>query len=116
MVAAGLAALVLGLGVAAPTGAVGPFALTDQIDDRAGAVEGRTAQIRTAFATLEAEHGVRMWVVFVDSFDGAQPQQWAEDAFDATRPGNDDVLLAVAVSDRRYGYIVAHNFVFDDAA
>ncbi len=106
----------LGLVVAAPAAAVGPFALTDQIDDRAGAVEGDVAEIRTAFDRLAADHGVRMWVVFVDTFDGMPPQQWAEDAFDATRLGDEDFLLAVAVADRQYGYIVAYDFVLDDAA
>lgn len=116
MVKAGLAALVLGLVVAAPAAGVAPFALTDQIDDRTGAVEGRVAEIRTAFDAVEAEHGVRMWVVFVDSFDGVRPQQWAEDAFEATRLGGNDFLLAMATSDRQYGYIVASDFVLDDAA
>jgi len=111
-----LMGLLLGSVALLPATATPPFVLPDQITDQVGAVEGHTAEIQAAFDDLEAEHGVRMWVVFVDTFDGVDPQQWADQTFAATDLGVEDYLLAVAMTDRQYGYIVDQAFVLDDAA
>jgi hypothetical protein len=104
------------LGFALPAAAVAPFALTDQITDQVGAVAGDEADIRAAFDSVHNDYGVRMWVVFVDTFDGVQAQRWADATFQATRLGADDFVLAVAVGDRQYGYVVANDFLLSDAA
>jgi hypothetical protein len=96
--------------------AVAPFALNDQVSDQVGVLDAHTAEIRAAIDQLEADHGVRLWVVVVDSFDGIDPRAWADGAFAATGLGTNDYLLAVATGERRYGYIVASDFVLDDAA
>lgn len=57
-----------------------------------------------------------MWVVFVDTIDGTNPQAWADQTFTATGLGTGDYLLAVAMTDRKYGYVVDQGFVLDDAA
>jgi hypothetical protein len=57
-----------------------------------------------------------MWVVFVDTFDGTDPQAWADQTFTATDLGVDAYLLAVAIGDRQYGYVVDQAFVLGDAA
>jgi hypothetical protein len=57
-----------------------------------------------------------MWLVFVDTFDGTDPQAWADQTFTATSLGVDDYLLAVAMGDRQYGYVVDQGFALDDAA
>jgi uncharacterized membrane protein YgcG len=111
-----LAALLVGVLGALPAPAVEPFALPDQITDQVGAVDGRTGEVRAALDDVYAQHGIRLWVVFVDTFDGADPQRWASDAFAATGLGADDYLLAVAMKDRLYGYVVDTGFVLDDAA
>jgi hypothetical protein len=111
-----MAAMVIGLANTPPVVAVEPFALPDQITDQVGAVRGHVGEIRAAFDTLHAQHGVRMWVVFVDSFDGTDPQQWADATFAATGLGVHDYVLAVAMTDRTYGYVVDDDFVLDDAA
>ena len=111
-----LTVMLLGLAAVLPATATPPFALPDQITDQIGAVEGETATIRAALEDLEVEHGIRMWVVFVDSFDGTDPQAWAEETFTATRLGPKDYLLAVAMGDREYGYVVDDAFALPDAA
>jgi uncharacterized membrane protein YgcG len=111
-----LAGLLFVVVAAMPAGATPPFALPGQVTDQVGAVEGHTAGISAAIHRLETEHGIRIWVVFVDTFDGMDPQQWADATFAATGLGVDDYLLAVAMTDRQYGYVVDQDFVLDDAA
>lgn len=113
---AALVVLVMSLAVASPATAADPFALPDRITDRVGALAGDVDEIRAALDELEAEHGIRMWVVFVDSFDGRRPVQWADAAAYASQLGVRDYLLAVAVEDREYGYVVDDSFVLDDAS
>jgi hypothetical protein len=132
-----LAGLLLGLVTVVPATATPPFALPDQITDQVGAVEGHTGEIQAALDELEAEYGIRMWVVFVDTFDGTDPQDpqawdqtvvfvgtfdgadpqgwdqtyaWADQTFTATGLGTEDCLLAVAMTDREYGFAIPHGF------
>ena len=115
-VAATVLALVLG-GLLAPSAiAVEPFSLQDQITDQVGAVAGREGEIRAALNDLEDQHGIRMWVVFVETFGGPDPQAWADATFKATGLGEEDYLLAVATADRAYGYVVEAKFSRTDAA
>lgn len=113
---AAMVLLVVGAGAAPFVAAVEPFRLPDQVTDQIGAVQGRRAELRSALAALEAEHDVRIWVVFVDSFDGVDPRAWADQAFTATGLGTDDYLLAVAMGDREYGYVVDDAFPLSDEA
>jgi uncharacterized membrane protein YgcG len=110
------AGLLLSLGFAAPAGAEEPFALEYQVTDRVGAIDGGTTAISAAFDELELQHGIRMWVVFVDSFDGTNRWGWADAAFEATGLGSSDFLLAVAMGDRQFGYVVADDFALSDTA
>jgi uncharacterized membrane protein YgcG len=111
-----LVSLLLGLVAVVPATATPPFALPGQITDQVGAVEGHTAGVQAAIDNLETRHGIRMWVVFVDTFDGTDPQAWADQTFTATSLGTADYLLAVAMTDRQYGYVVDQGFALDDAA
>ncbi len=54
--------------------------------------------------------GTDLFVVYVDSFDGADGQQWASDTANLSQFGTNDVLLAVAVEDRTYGYSFADDY------
>lgn len=93
-----------------------PFALPDQITDQVSALEGQTTGVQGALDDLETTDGIRMWVVFVETFDGTSPQAWTDQTFAATGLGVNDYLLAVATTDRQYGYLVDTGFVLDDAA
>ncbi|MGY1746087.1 TPM domain-containing protein [Blastococcus sp. SYSU D00695] len=101
--------------VLAVTGAVvltGPAALAEppvdvvgQVDDRAGVLsDSGEADVQEAVDRLETDEGVELRVVFVDTWDGLTRQQWADQT--AARSGLDDtdVLFAVAVDEREFGY------------
>ena len=61
-----------GAGVAA---ADAPFRLTDRVTDRAGVLDpAGKARVQQAVDQLRAEKGYDLFVVYVRSFDGAQPQ------------------------------------------
>jgi len=108
-----LAALVLGAGTAA---ADPPMRLDDRVTDRAGVLApGEIDQIQDAIAQLRSERGVDLFVVFVESFDGASGQDWADQTAVASQLGDEDALLAVAVRDRAYGVSIADGFPVDES-
>ncbi|PZF81127.1 TPM domain-containing protein, partial [Jiangella anatolica] len=85
------------------------------ITDRAGALSGDDDQrIQAAFDRLTDESGLQMFVVYVDSFDGADGQTWANDTATASGLGTDDILLAVAVEDRSFGISVTDELDLTD--
>ncbi|PPK95378.1 TLP18.3/Psb32/MOLO-1 phosphatase superfamily protein [Kineococcus xinjiangensis] len=90
-----------------PAGAVPPTRLDQQVTDEVGALSGAEAQVRTELQELQAEDGIELWVAYVDGFDGLNGQQWAQQTFQLNGFGADDVLLAVAVGERSYGYWAA---------
>ena len=68
---------------------------------------------------LEAVHDgrhVHLFVVYVDSFDGEPAQQWAEATAHRNGCGNSDMVLAVAVRDRRFAWSVSEGFPLSDTA
>lgn len=80
-----------------------PLDVTEQITDRAGVLGGDLAALQAELDDLRSEQGLQLFVVFVQSFDGASGESWAQQTFASSGMGGDDVLLAVAVGDRRYG-------------
>lgn len=77
-----------------------------QITDRVGALTDREPEVAQALTRLADEHGLRLFVVYVDDFSGRSPQQWANTTALRNGLGADDALLAVATSDRQYSYYV----------
>ncbi|HKQ43141.1 MAG TPA: TPM domain-containing protein, partial [Pseudonocardia sp.] len=68
--------LLAGAGVAV---ADAPFRLADRVTDRAGVLDpAAKTRVQQAVDGLRAEKGYDLFVVYVRSFDGAQPQQWAD--------------------------------------
>ncbi|WP_432488428.1 TPM domain-containing protein [Kineococcus sp. SYSU DK018] len=104
LAAALLALGVLGVSPASPASAVAPFRLPEQVTDRVGALAG--ADVGPALRELQQQEGVQLWVVFVDSFDGADPVAWADATAVASGFGVDDVLLAVATQEGAFAYSV----------
>lgn len=84
--------------------AVAPFRVADRVTDQVGALGGRTAEVRSHLDRLSADTRFDLWVVFVDTFDGANPQTWADDTATVSQLGVDDILLAVATGDRAYAF------------
>ncbi|MEE6297339.1 TPM domain-containing protein [Georgenia wangjunii] len=94
------AAALLGL-VATPAAAEPPTNLAAEITDTAG-VLGDTGEIEEALDELQAETGVQLFVVYVDTFDGMDRVAWTEETFELSDMGSGDAILAVAVEDRSY--------------
>jgi len=92
-----------------------PFRLDSQIEDRAGALGGRRAEVEDALARLQEEQRVQLWVAYVDTFSGHGAQEWADATAVDSDLGLRDVLLAVAVEDRAYAYSVDQDFPLSDA-
>jgi hypothetical protein len=103
-----------GAGVAA---ADAPFRLADRVTDRAGVLDpaGKT-RVQQAVDQLRAEKGYDLFVVYVRSFDGAQPEEWANRTVQLSQFGRTDVLLAVATQDRAYYASYAQDFPLDQQA
>ncbi len=106
-----LAALVVGLlglfFVAAPALATAPGRLRTQITDPTGAFGNQTADVQAALDQLEESEGLQLWVAYVGSFDGLSGSTWAARTAEASGLGGNDLLFAVAIEDREYGYSAA---------
>ena len=109
--------LALGTAVAlAPTArADDPFRLQQEVTDKVGAFDGRVGEVQQAIDRLRTDQSAQLFVVFVDSFEGTDPQDWADETAAESDLGRNDLLLAVAVRDRSYAYSVDAGFELDDA-
>ncbi len=97
-----------GVGVAA---ADAPFRLADRVTDRAGVLDpAAKARVQQAVDRLRAEKGYDLFVVYVQSFDGAQTDAWANRTAELSQLGRTDVLFAVATQDRAYHVSYAQGF------
>lgn len=104
------AALLLALVLAGPAVAAQPFRINNQITDQVDALTGREAEVRAAIDTLRREDNVQLWVVYVDTFNGVNSQDWADETARLSDLGLNDMLLAVATEDRAYAYSVDQEF------
>lgn len=104
------------LATAAPAGAEPPvtFDGASQIADPAGALGSRTDEVTAALQRLRDEHGVQLFVAYVDDFDGSTAQEWADRTAELNGLGLDDILLAVAVEARQYRWSADRDFPLTD--
>jgi hypothetical protein len=93
-----------------------PSRLSERVTDRAGVLDAaQSARVTEAIDRLRAEDGIDLFVVYVDSFDGADGQAWADGAARLSQLGVEDALLAVATGDRAYGLSIAVGFPLPEA-
>jgi uncharacterized membrane protein YgcG len=85
------------------------------VTDDANVLGSQTADVEAALEQLNDEHGVQVFVAYVNSFDGMPSQQWADETAQINGLGLNDVLLAVAVVDRQYAWSVDQDFPLSDA-
>ncbi|EAR25061.1 hypothetical protein A20C1_00696 [marine actinobacterium PHSC20C1] len=84
--------------------------------DAAGVLDGDTASVDSALDALYSQAGVQLFVVYVDEFTNpVSPIDWADATAEANGLGTDDLLLAVAVSQRQYALSVAADVSLTDA-
>ncbi|MGN9912859.1 TPM domain-containing protein [Phytohabitans sp. LJ34] len=113
-VAVALAILTGGFALAAPARADRPMRLDGQVTDEVGALDGRRAEVEAALDRLRADGGLRLFVVYVRSFDGTPAQQWADETATRSDFGRRDAVLAVATRDRSYAYAFDTEFPLTD--
>ncbi|WP_406317005.1 TPM domain-containing protein [Streptosporangium sp. NBC_01639] len=87
-----------------------PAAVSAQVTDRAGVLGGRRAEVEAAVAKLRAHRGVRLYVVYVESFSGSSATDWAAGTARLSGLGRLDLLLAVATADGRYAVFADQAF------
>src|SRR5215207_3081409 len=97
-----------------PAWAEQPLRVDDPVTDRVGALAGDSARVREALDRLRDANGTQLFVVYVSDFNGMNGQQWSDETARRSQLGDRDVLLAVAVDDRAYGYSVAGAFPLAD--
>jgi uncharacterized membrane protein YgcG len=81
-----------------PASAEPPPALEGPVTDHAGVLD--EAEVAAAIERTLDEHGVQVWVLFVESTDGQPATDYASETFRINSMGADDVLLLVAIDDR----------------
>ena len=80
--------------------AVDPPRLDGAITDQVGALDGATDEITQAFEALLDDHGVQLFVLFVDSTDDLTVTEFVDETARINSLGADDALLLVALEDR----------------
>lgn len=70
--------------------------------DNAGAITGDENEVIAAIDALYEKTGIKLFVVYVDRFEGTGPDDWANTTAILNGFGSNDVLLAVAIEDRNF--------------
>ena len=69
------------------------------------------ATVKASLDRLYADTGMQLFVVYVDSFDGAaSADEWGDESATISGLGDKDALLSIATDDREYGVSVAEAF------
>ncbi|MBX3098193.1 MAG: TPM domain-containing protein [Salinibacterium sp.] len=84
--------------------------------DTVGAVSGSGPAIQSSLDSLYDRASIQLFVVYVDSFTSpTNAIDWADSTAIANNFGSNDLLLAVAVTDREYALSVAPDFTLTEA-
>jgi len=113
-----LVALLALLALVVPAGsarAVPPMDVAGEITDPDGVLGDRTDAVQGALDRLAEDTDLQLFVVYVPSFDGMDGVDWANATANASGLGVDDLLLAVATEERRYGLSYDNNVSLSDA-
>ncbi|MBH0084552.1 TPM domain-containing protein [Salinibacterium sp. SWN167] len=110
-------AAALALLTASPALADDPVSLDGAyVIDSAGVLAGDSGDVTDALDSLYDRAGIQLFVVYVDEFTNpSAPIDWADATAEANGLGDDDLLLAVAVSQRQYALSVAVDAPVTDA-
>jgi hypothetical protein len=102
-----ISVLMVGTLLAPTSSAEPPMRLPDYVTDQASALNPQQrSEVTGAVQQLYDKRGTRLWVVYVDTFSGANPRDWAENTWRQSFLGNSDAILAVAITDRAYALLV----------
>jgi len=86
------------------------------VADSAGVLGGDITSVVSSLDSLYEQAGIQLFVVYVDEFTNPnEPVDWANATAEANGLGNNDLLLAVSVSQRQYALSVAADAPLTDA-
>jgi len=103
LLAGGLAATVLLLGAAGASAQSAPH-LTGQITDQAGVLGSGQSSLQSALDNLLSHENVELWVVTMPTTGDATAPDMATQIYEDNGLGGNDVVLLIAVNDKRYGW------------
>jgi hypothetical protein len=93
-----------------------PLRLPSSITDSAGALSpSDRVGVQAAIDKLYADRHIRLWVVYVDVFSGQTADDWGRSTARLSDLGNSDAMLAVAIADRGYAFLVSDSISEIDA-
>lgn len=87
---------------AAPVQAESPRELNGTVTDRAAAIGAETPKVQAAVDRLAKDSDLSLSVVYVKTFDGASPTDWARKTIALSSLGADDLVLVIATEDHLY--------------
>ncbi len=109
LISAALAIVTAVLLMAPSAAAQPPLRLPSSITDSAGALsQSERAEVQAAIDKLYADRHIRLWVVYVDVFSGQTAADWGRSTARLSDLGDNDALLAVAIADRSYAFLVSN--------
>src|SRR3954471_6301269 len=112
-----LAILAAGVLLAPVAGSTPPFRLPGYVTDASRVLRGaQVDDVEQAVDKLYTDRRVRLWVVYVDSFDSLGAVTWAERTRRTSDLDVDDAILAIATRDRSYAFLVPTEIVSDAAS
>jgi uncharacterized membrane protein YgcG len=101
-----LAALAATILLAPTADAKPPFRLPSYVTDAANALSGSEfSDVQQAVDKLYNDRRIRLWVVYVDTFDGQGAVSWAEQTRRLSDLSAQDAILAIATEDRAYAML-----------
>ncbi|EFQ82790.1 hypothetical protein HMPREF0063_11999 [Aeromicrobium marinum DSM 15272] len=83
-----------------------PVDVSGPVTDRSGVLGPDLERVQAAIDDLFEQRGVQLFVVYVDDFDGLDGAVWADASATTSGIGDTDLLLAVATTERSYGFSV----------
>jgi hypothetical protein len=90
--------------------------IAGEITDPNNVLGNHTAEVQKALQEVRDQTPYRLFVVYVDSFDGIDGLTWADQTANNAGFGANDVLFAVATVDRAWGISKANDMTDDDVA
>ncbi|MCZ2829919.1 TPM domain-containing protein [Modestobacter sp. VKM Ac-2986] len=84
-----------------------PGRLAQPVTDTAGVLGDGAAAAEDAIERLRTQEGIRLYAVFVDTFDGLDRQDWADSTAERSGLGADGIVFAVAVDPSVRSYAVS---------
>ncbi|MDF7664918.1 hypothetical protein [Bifidobacterium sp. ESL0745] len=92
----------------AATGSVGE--LSSEVTDPQNLLGGQVSRVNDEIASTKTQTGVTVRLLYLANFTGTKdPDKWAAETLQSTKPPANTVLLAVASNDGRLVVAVSHN-------